>query len=109
MSLGRREFIALVAGAAWPIATRAKHPMKVARIGYLGPSIAAHLAAFRQGLAELGWVEATTIIIEIRLGKYEQFPALAAELVRLNLDLIFAATTPGAQLPSKPLLRFPLL
>jgi len=70
--------------------------MKVARTGYLGPSIAAHLATFRQGLAELGWVEDKTIIIEIRLGKYEQFPDLAAELVRLNLDLIVAATTPGA-------------
>jgi ABC-type uncharacterized transport system substrate-binding protein len=95
--LQRREFIALIGSAVgWPLIAHAQHPIKVPRIGYLGPTIATHLAAFQRGLADLGWVEGRTLIIEIRVGKYEQFPDFAAELVRLNVDLIFAVTTPGA-------------
>jgi putative ABC transport system substrate-binding protein len=67
---------------------------KVPRIGYLtagdpGPN-APRLKAFRQGLHELGYVEGKTIVIEVRYGerKFDRIPALAAELVRLHVDVI---------------------
>src|SRR5262245_49425420 len=67
---------------------------KVARIGYLyGASLStdsARIPAFRQGLRELGYVEGKNIIIEYRYaeGKFDRLPALAAELVRLKVDII---------------------
>jgi putative ABC transport system substrate-binding protein len=80
--------------------THAQQPPRVRRIGYLtfgSPGARApHLEAFRQGLVDLGWVEPRNIVIEVRVGRYEDLPTLAAELVRLKVDLIFAATTPGA-------------
>jgi putative tryptophan/tyrosine transport system substrate-binding protein len=67
---------------------------KVARIGYLGASsasaISARIEAFRQGLRELGYVEGKNIVIEWRYaeGKFDRLPALAADLVRLKVDVI---------------------
>ena len=65
---------------------------KTHRIGYLFHGIAARdkslLAAFKQGLKELGYVEGKNIVIEQRYGKRHQRPALAAELVRLKVDII---------------------
>jgi len=72
-------------------------PAKVPRIGYLtaGPLSAqsARIEAFRQGLRELGYVEGKNIVIELRFGegKSERVPALAAELVRLKVDIIVSA------------------
>jgi ABC-type uncharacterized transport system substrate-binding protein len=72
------------------------------RIGYLEFGSAApgtpYLEAFRQGLRDLGWVEGQTIAMEVRdaQGQRERLPALAAELVRLKVDVIFASTTPAA-------------
>ena len=72
----------------------AQQPTKVPRIGYLtGASlsaIAARIEAFRQGLRELGYVEGKNIVIEWRSaeGKLDRLPALAAELVRLKVDVI---------------------
>jgi putative ABC transport system substrate-binding protein len=72
----------------------AQQPAKVPRIGYLiGPSLSASSArieAFRQGLRELGYVEGKNIVIEYRSaeGKLDRFPALAAELVHLKVDVI---------------------
>jgi putative ABC transport system substrate-binding protein len=72
----------------------AQQPTKVPRIGYLdGPppsSIAARTEAFRQGLRDLGYVEGKNIVIEYRYaeGKIDRLPALAAELVRLKVDVI---------------------
>ncbi|HEX9442776.1 MAG TPA: ABC transporter substrate-binding protein [Candidatus Binatia bacterium] len=74
-----------------------QQPKKVPRIGYLGgasPSpIAARIEAFRQGLRELGYLEGKNIVIEFRYGedKLDRVPALAAELVRLNVDVIVTA------------------
>jgi putative tryptophan/tyrosine transport system substrate-binding protein len=75
----------------------AQQPSKIPRIGYLfGASLSADSAripAFRQGLRELGYVEGENIIIEYRYaeGKFDRLPALAAELVRLKVDIIVTA------------------
>src|SRR5512132_4398579 len=72
----------------------AQQPKKIPRIGFLGASspsaISARLEAFRQGLRELGYVEGKNIVIEYRYaeGKLDRLSALAAELVRLNVDVI---------------------
>src|SRR5688572_2979089 len=98
----RREFIAVVGGAAtWPSAAGTQQPQKVARIGFLTTgSLAAieSLAVFealRRGLRELGYVEGQNIIIDVRgaNGKIERFPALAKELVALKVDVIVASNT----------------
>jgi len=75
-------------------AAEAQQPGKIARIGYLtGPSLSANterIEAFRQGLRELGYAEGKNIVIEWRSaeGKLDRLPALAAELVRLKVDVI---------------------
>src|SRR5215213_10164912 len=92
--LRRRDFIALVGGAAaaWPVSARAQQPP--ARIGFLGSTSAARfgsrIEAFRSGLRDLGYVEGKNIVIAFRWAdeKYDQLPALAAELVRENVDVI---------------------
>ena len=72
----------------------AQQPTKISQIGYLaGPSLSANSARiepFRQGLRELGYIEGQNIVIEYRSadGKLERIPALAAELVRLKVDII---------------------
>jgi len=71
---------------------QAQQAGKVYRVGYLFGGIAARdkslLAAFHQGLQELGYLEGKNIVIEQRYGKRHQRPALAAELVRLKVDII---------------------
>ncbi|MBI4608717.1 MAG: ABC transporter substrate-binding protein [Candidatus Rokubacteria bacterium] len=79
-----------------PLAAAAQQPAKIPRIGYLVPGArggAPHLGqAFRQGLSDLGYVEGKNVVIEFRgaEGKFERLPELAAELVRLKVDVIFA-------------------
>jgi len=73
----------------------AQQPKKIPRIGYITPSISAnpsYFESFRQGLHDLGYVEGKNIVIERRVneGKLDRNPALAAELVRLKVDLIVA-------------------
>jgi putative tryptophan/tyrosine transport system substrate-binding protein len=101
----RREFITLLGGTAigWPLAVRAQQPAgKVHRIGYLqGGSSSTRpllIEGFRQGLRELGWVEGQNIVIDYRFaeGRFDRLPDLAAELVRLNVDIIVAGPTPAA-------------
>jgi putative ABC transport system substrate-binding protein len=86
----------------------AQPPQKVPRIGYLNPGSASdplrqrRLEVFRQGLRELGYVEGQNIAIESRWaeGKYDRYPALAADLVRLTVGVIVAtggAATQAAQ------------
>ncbi len=91
----RRAFCSML--LALPFPARAQQPTKIPRIGYLtGQSLssnAARFEAFRQGLRELGYVEGKNIIIEYRSaeGKLDRLPALAAELVRLKVDIIVTA------------------
>jgi putative tryptophan/tyrosine transport system substrate-binding protein len=105
--LKRREFVTLLgAAAAWPLTARAQQPAStVRRIGFLLPGVArtrvvqAQLEAFRQGLKEYGWVEGQNIIVEYRFaeGKEDSLPAIAAELVRSQLDIIVAEGTAAVQ------------
>ena len=99
----RREFITLLGGAAaWPLAARAQQPGKMPTIGYLGGATAisqrAWVAAFVQRLGELGWNEGRTVTIEYRWGegRAERFTEIAAELVRLKVDVILAGGTEAA-------------
>jgi putative ABC transport system substrate-binding protein len=95
----RREFIVLLGGAAagWPLVARAQHPGNVRRLGILMPTfaaaMAANLEAFRRGLWELGYVDGWNLVIEDRYadGKVESLDDLAAELVRLRVEIIVTA------------------
>jgi putative ABC transport system substrate-binding protein len=95
----RREFITLLGGAvAWPLAARAQQPTKIARIGHLdlGPASAraSRVEALRAGLRDLGWVEGKNIVIEFRWADtVQQLAELAVELVRMNVDVIFAPSS----------------
>jgi putative ABC transport system substrate-binding protein len=92
----RRELITLIGGAAvaWPLAARAQQTTKLPTVGFLGagsPSGWSHwTAAFLQRLHELGWVEGRTIAIEYRWaeGHSERYAEIAAEFVRLKVDVI---------------------
>jgi putative ABC transport system substrate-binding protein len=90
----RRHFITLLGSAvAWPHVARAQQPA-LPVIGFLNstsPAAWAHLvAAFRQGLSEMGYVEHRSVGIEWRWaeGRYEQLPALAADLVRQGIGIL---------------------
>ena len=79
---------------------QAQQPKKIPRIGVLNPATPATVAhlieAFKQGLREHGYVEGQNVVLESRFGeaKSEEFPVLAAELVRLKVDVIVAFTNP---------------
>jgi putative ABC transport system substrate-binding protein len=98
----RRAFMTLLGGAAaWPLAARAQQPTKTYRIGMLetiSPALnAAQFDAFRKSLRELGYVEGQNYTFEYRSadGQAERFPDLAAELVRVGVDLIVTRGTPA--------------
>ena len=99
----RREFITLLGGAAaaWPVGLRAQQAERIRRIGVLTNLSEAHpegqvqLAAFLQGLRELGWTVDRNMRIDFRwgAGNRERYRKYATELVALNPDAILAATT----------------
>ena len=97
--MGRREFVALLGGAAatWPLAARAQQSGNSATIGLLWPGDAPpaspRMESFRQGLRALGFVDGQNVAIELRYAQRgpQQLPELAAELVRLKVDVIFAS------------------
>src|ERR1700716_1190943 len=113
LSLGvgmrRRDFITLLGSAAaafsvcWPLATRAQQPDRVRRIAMLSglaasdPEAQARVAAFQQGLKELGWTEGRNIHIDFRwsTGDAAEMRTFAKELVELKPDLIVGMTTPA--------------
>ena len=90
------QFITLLGGAAaaWPLAARAQQPSKLPIIGFLGGATASAwtnwLAAFVRRLRELGWSEGRTVSIEYRWaeGRHERAAEIAAEFVRLKVDVI---------------------
>jgi putative ABC transport system substrate-binding protein len=94
----RREFITLLGGTAasaiWPRVARAQQPAKVPTIGFLGAATPSSqskwVTAFVQRLGELGWIEGRTVAIKYRWGegRNERFAEVAAEFVRLKVDVI---------------------
>src|SRR6516225_6298687 len=100
----RREFITLIGGAAveWPLAARAQQP-SMPVVGVLSaewPNVvtADRLRVFREGLNDTGYFEGRNVIIEYRWaeGRNDRLPALAAELVRLPVNVIVCAgSTPA--------------
>jgi putative tryptophan/tyrosine transport system substrate-binding protein len=97
----RRQFIALVGSAALvlPFAARAQQTGKMRAIGFLNPGseTSSDVSEFFDGLAEMGWIEGKNVVFERRYAEnqVERLPELAAELVRLNVDLIAASGTLG--------------
>src|SRR5450759_5987156 len=100
----RREFITLLGGAAaaWPLATRAQQPERIRRIAVLtgyaanDPLSQSWIAAFLQGLSELGWSDSRNLHIDYRWtsADVERIKPFAKELVALKPDVILANSTP---------------
>jgi putative ABC transport system substrate-binding protein len=103
----RREFISLLGGAAaaWPLAARAQQPERMRRIGVLmnlavgDPEGEARIAAFVQGLQQLGWSDGRNVRIDYRwaAGDTGRFHRYAEELLALAPDVILASATPSVQ------------
>jgi putative ABC transport system substrate-binding protein len=100
----RRAFLATLASGllAAPLAAEGQQAGKVWKLGYLDQGATArskpYVDGLKQGLHDLGWVEGRNILIEVRFaeGRTDQLPGLAAELVRLKVDVIVTSTTPAA-------------
>src|SRR5258707_11186279 len=113
----RRDFIGLLGGAAaaWPLAASAQTSPKIPRVGYLagaGSTMADHIvAAFRQGLTQLGHVEGQTIALEVRWaeGRTEGVPELVAELVGLKMDVLVAGGSVVALAAQKATRTIPIV
>jgi putative ABC transport system substrate-binding protein len=103
-AMRRREFITLLSGVAatWPVATHAQQPTMPA-IGLLGSATASgwarYVNAFHQGLRDSGYVEGRNVAIEARWADndYDRLPPMAADLVRRQVSLIVAFSTPAAR------------
>jgi putative ABC transport system substrate-binding protein len=110
----RRELL-IALGALASLPAYSQQPTKVWRVGILEPSASnarAHLVeALRQRLRELGYQEGRNLSIDFRFagGKLETLPLLAAELVRLNIDVIVASTTPAIQAAQKATNTIPIV
>ena len=94
----------------------AQQTRKILRIGFLDASTASGIAgllveAFRQELGKFGWIQGKNITIEYRFAeqRFERLPELAADLVRLNVDLIVAAGTPSALAVKKATSTIPIV
>jgi putative ABC transport system substrate-binding protein len=106
VAMRRRDFIKQIAGsvASWPLVARAQQPGKLPTIGFLGANasgFAPWVSAFVSRLRELGWVEGRTIAVEYRWseGRPERYAEIAAEFVRLKVDVI---VTVGSYAPAPP-------
>ena len=104
-SMKRRAFVLAIGMSLLgvPLRLAAQQPQRVPRVGYLfsfTPAEGRHLwEACRQGLRELGYVEGKNIVLEPRWadGRHERLPDLAADLVRLSVDVIVSAATPASR------------
>jgi putative ABC transport system substrate-binding protein len=100
----RRTFITLLGGAAaaWPLAARAQQPRKLPTIGFMGAATPSAwsdwVAVFVQRLRDLGWIEGRTVAIEYRWaeGRRDRLIEIAAEFVKIKVDVIFAPVTVAA-------------
>ena len=113
----RREFITLLGGAAvaWPLAARAQQPAKLPTIGFLGASTplleTQRVASFVQQLHELGWNEGRNVRIEYRWaeGRSERLAEIAAEFVRLKVDVIVTYGTTAVVAARQATLVIPIV
>jgi putative ABC transport system substrate-binding protein len=111
----RREFIALVGGAtaAWPLAARAQQAGKIPRLGILNPGNAdlPGYLEFYAGLRELGYTDGENIAIERRYSNWrsDRFGELAAELVRMNVDVIVVMSTSPARAAKEATSTIPIV
>ena len=109
----RREFIALMSGAiaAGPFGARAQQSGKVWRIGFIAHRYEIFYAPLFERLGELGYVEGRNLIIERRYaeGHAVRFEEFAAEMVRLNVDVIIVITTPAAQAVKRATTTIPIV
>jgi ABC-type uncharacterized transport system substrate-binding protein len=112
----RREFMTMLGGTvAFPFAAHAQQTAKMARVGWLSPgsqtSDQSFLASFRDGLRELGWMVGQNIAIESRWaeGKFERLPDLAAELVRLKVDVIVSNVTQASLAAKRATATIPIV
>jgi len=96
----RREFITTLIGAAaaWPLPAPAQQSGKIWRMGFIAHGHEKFYDALFEGLHEFGYVERQNLVVERRYaeGRAERFPEFAAEMVRLNVDVIVVVTTPAA-------------
>jgi putative ABC transport system substrate-binding protein len=115
---GRRDVLALLGGAAvvWPLDALAQQELRKAlQIGFLtrttDASVSSQIDAFRQGLRDLGWVEGKSINIQYRdaEGQADRLPALAAQLVDLNVDVIVTVDTPPTQAAKQATSTIPIV
>src|ERR1700686_2811817 len=109
----RREFIAGVgSAAAWPVAARAQRSA-LPVIGFLavGKPSDPLVGGFRSGLQELGYADSVNIRIEYRWaeGSFDRLPDLAADLVRLNVDVIVASVTAASLAAHKATATIPIV
>jgi putative ABC transport system substrate-binding protein len=120
MHMRRREFVKVLGGAAaatiWPCTSRAQpSSAKVFRIGFLGlpsaDSLPKRTEAFRAGLRDLGYQEGRDIGIEYRWADshYDRLPALLAELINLNVDVIVTHGTPGVMAAKQATSTIPIV
>src|SRR5882672_9993774 len=115
----RRSFLGALASGllAVPLAVEAQQAGKVPRVGYLSPGSSSdpvrlrRFEAFRQGLRELGYVEGRNIALEPRWaeGKYDRYPALAADLVRLKVHVIVAVAGAAAEAAQQATRTIPIV
>jgi putative ABC transport system substrate-binding protein len=114
----RRQFITLLGGAAaaWPLAARAQQADQLRRVGVLmGPANNAlgqsWARAFREEFARLGWTEGRTVSVDVRWGegRNERYAEIAAEFVRLKVDVIVTSSTPAAAAAMKATSTIPIV
>ena len=112
--MDRRVFISALSGGllAAPLAAEAQQTEKVYRVGILSAGSQALRetdAVFSQALRELGWIEGKNVVFETRYAddRLDRLPELAAELIRLKVDLIVTYGTLAPSPPSGPRRRFP--
>src|SRR5262249_23711805 len=117
-TMKRREFITLLGGAAaWPLDARAQRPDQVASIGMLigyaedDPETQARLAAFREGLGQLGWIEGRNVRIDYRFAPAgpDQAQLFAKELIALRPNVLVGNSTPASFALSRETRTIPIV